>query len=116
MNTNQKRPERTYVRKDLVALWRTNVRAILETLGIRQIDLASKLGVTRQSLSTMLNRKDYCLTRIQYLATMHVLKMMLSEMVDAMDSDIYDENYERQIFWATGYYSQIIRDEKEKGL
>lgn len=116
MNTNQKRSERAYVREDLAKLWQTNVRAILEILGVRQTDFARELGVSRQSVTTMLTREDRRLTKIQYMATMYILKRMLSELVDAMDRDIYTEDSERRIFWATGYYSQIIRDEKEKGL
>lgn len=115
METNKK-AGRTYVRKGLIDLWQTNVKQILEMVCVKQAELASELGVAGTSVTTMLNRKDHRLTRIQYLATMYVLKRILSEMVNAMDSDIYTEEFERRIFLATGYYSQIIRDEKEKGL
>ena len=110
MNTNQKRSERAYVREDLAKLWRTNVRAILETLGVRQIDLASKLGVTRQSLSTMDNETLYNLSSIATSAV--ILTALIS--APAISRAVNTHKYKKEWSSHRDDNAEALKKDREK--
>lgn len=75
----KKAPRKKGIRTDLVLMWRIALRNILWELGKRQEDFAKKIGLSRQSLSTMLQRDDLHLTGIQFLGTMRGLEEMIRE-------------------------------------
>lgn len=94
------------VRKDLVILWRKNVREILRVNQITMECLAEKIGISRQALSAALNRKDYVLSGPIFLGSLFVLNDMLAR-------EYYDTLY---IAPSRRLYNEITHEYRESGM
>ena len=69
----------TYVRTDLAKLWRTNTVTIMAMLSITHEELAKRIGITRQSVTTMLTTKNFHLTGMQLIATTEAIHELIIE-------------------------------------
>lgn len=94
------------IRIELSQLWRKNVIEIMSIMHFTQADVAEKMGMTRQSISNMLNRPDFHLTAVQLLGTLQGLNEMIAE----SDAD------ERIKKLAYEFVNEINEDYLRKGL
>ncbi len=94
------------IREELAILWQRNVQMILCIANFRHEDLGDMIGVSRQTISTMLRRDDHHLTGIQFLGTMQGLRYM----IEAWSADDRLKNLVLDL------YSEIDNNYKEKGL
>ena len=67
------------IRIDLVKLWRTNTWIIVHLLGYKTSDLAKKVDVSRQLITTLFNNKYYRMTGIQFLGLMEGMRELMDE-------------------------------------
>lgn len=71
------------IRRDLVVIWRNNMKEIMRIMNFTQADLAKKMDRTRQSICIMMSNQEFHLTAIQFLGTMQGM----NEMIEESDAD-----------------------------
>lgn len=71
------------IRRDLVVIWRNNMKEIMRIMNFTQADLAEKMDRTRQSFCNMMSNQEFHLTAIQFLCTMQGV----NEMIEESDAD-----------------------------
>ena len=69
------------ISESLYKLWSQNVRIIMAITKSTWTDLAKISGVSRQAIYNMLNRKDSCLSVIQFLGFMWCVREMIENSV-----------------------------------
>lgn len=80
------------VRTDLVALWRKNIREIMNRLNISYEELGKTCGVSHTSACSMLTRADMRLTGLQFLGVMHAIEALLTtRKYDEQSYYLFDE-------------------------
>lgn len=71
--------DRKHISDDLWQLWCCNVNVILKILRSSHVELAVRLGVSRQWVDSILSYRIHSATPMQFHATMRVLDIMINE-------------------------------------